>query len=143
MAVWCWFAAAGVSFLSNLIGTLTHSGGFTNITFYSTRSFTGADGVTHSVTRAGQAGPVVGIVGALIVAGLWVGLILLLRGGANWARVLLTVLGCVGGLAVIVNLAGGSTLTLPGVLNIVVLGLVIVALGQLYRGPANWYFKYR
>jgi hypothetical protein len=143
VAVWCSFAAAAVSFLANVIGALTHSGGFTGVTFYSTRSFTDADGVTHSVTRTGGASAVAGVVIGLIVAGLWVGLIFALRAGANWARVLLTVLGGLGCLAVIVGLATAAGLTVPGSLDIVVLGLVVVALAQLYRGPANWYFKHR
>lgn len=85
----------------------------------------------------------------VIVAVVSGGLIYALRLGANWSRILLTILGVLGELTLVFQL--GSALTgSPGVGDIVqglfglgALGFVLLGLVMMYRRDAGPYFRQR
>ncbi|KAA2264843.1 hypothetical protein F0L68_07135 [Solihabitans fulvus] len=85
---------------------------------------------------------------SLVILALWVVLIFQMRGGANWARIVLTVLG---GLSILAQLLGllaigilfsvGALGAIQALLGIVELIVVIGAIVFMFKGESSRYFK--
>lgn len=120
-------------------------GGPDQITYSS--FYTDSNGVIQTHTSAAPIS--VAVVVTLIQAGLWLGLVLLVRGGRNWARILLTILAAIFGLLLLAgslpSMFGGSNpspgLILNSVLGLAVVGLEIAAIVFMYSSEALWYFR--
>jgi hypothetical protein len=148
-----WWFAAGCWLVDQVLGALLHSQ--IAVSFYTTTSSTVSQdpttGDTITQTHTTPASAPVAIIASLVIAALWAGLILLLRRGANWARITLTVLAVIGELGLlvqVVNAFGGAAAANTGtivqtVLGLVLLGLVLGALITMYRSDARPYFRRR
>ncbi|WP_447004622.1 hypothetical protein ACRAKI_34365 [Saccharothrix isguenensis] len=122
-----WLVAAGIGILSNLI------------------SFLIAGDIERQTGVESSSGTTIV---SLIFALLWIVVVMQMRKGANWARILLTVLG---GLSIIGNLLSlaviGILLSLGafGVISalfvLVSLVAVIGAIVFMYKSDSNYYFK--
>ncbi|MDV6011282.1 hypothetical protein [Haloechinothrix sp. LS1_15] len=98
---------------------------------------------------AAGAGETAGLILTLVLAAIFAVFAYLMRGGANWARIVLTVLG---GLGLLFGLFGLITLqvyfaigflgSLIGVMSLAQLAVTIVAIVFMYRTDANDYFRY-
>jgi hypothetical protein len=83
-----------------------------------------------------------------VLSGMWVVLVVFVANGANWARITQTVLGVIGGIAVLwqalSSLRGsGSGAVLPGCLDIGALLAIAVATLVMYLPATNAYFAGR
>ncbi len=134
-----WMIAAGVGVVANLIGFLT------------------AEAVARETLEAfnldssavGNVEPSYGsLIFSLAMAVVWVLVVMQMRKGANWARILLAVLG---GIAVILGLIGllaigilfavGFLGVIQALLSLVQLVVIIGAIVFMFKSDSNHYFK--
>ncbi|MBA0127457.1 DUF5336 domain-containing protein [Haloechinothrix sp. YIM 98757] len=106
-------------------------------------------GATADQAEAGAAGGTLGIVIGLVIAVILAGLAFAMRNGANWARIVLTVLGGIGllfGLLGLLTLpvyfAIGFVGALIGLLQIASLAVIAAAIVFMFRAESNHYFRY-
>ncbi|SNR93998.1 hypothetical protein SAMN06265360_13812 [Haloechinothrix alba] len=106
-------------------------------------------GVAVDQAETGAAGGTAGIIFGLVIAVIFAGLAFAMRGGANWARIVLTVLGGLGllfgliGLMVLpVYFAIGFLGSLIGLLEIASLVIIAAAIVFMFRAESNHYFKH-
>lgn len=83
-------------------------------------------------------GQVVWLVVYLALCGLWVLFIVKMRAGQNWARVVLATLGWIAVVLTVPMMAADQFATTVFYLATVV--IEVVAIVQMFRGPANEYF---
>ena len=131
-----WLVAAGVSILSNLIGLL--------IAGDLARETAAALGVSGAAAEPSYGSTIF----SLVLVVVWIVVVMQMRKGANWARILLTVLG---GLAVIGNLLSllafgilfslGFLGVLSALLVLVSLVAIIGAIVFMFKSESNRYFK--
>lgn len=132
-AVYLTYAGAGLGLVSEIVsGLSTH-----NMTFYAYSSTPNGTDV-HSTSSV-----VAGIIGGLVVAGLWLWMAWKTGAGRNWARVLSSVffgfmcLGLIGGL---VGLAGGAVLAFVFTLAEWAVGLAAII--HLWRRESSQFFAF-
>jgi cytochrome c biogenesis protein ResB len=135
------------SFVTGILSQIL--GGPGTFTFFT--STTVRQDATHSVTytevHQGSGTIWVVVVGYGLIAALWVWLIFLMRRGANWARVVLTVLGglgCFGALVqVLTTLADGpgSAGIVQVIGHIATVGFVVGALIAMYSQVGAYFHK--
>jgi hypothetical protein len=134
-----WLVAAGIGIVTNLIGLITAQA----IADATARSL----GVDPALV-AGSGPSYGGIIFQLLLSVLWIVVVLQMRKGANWARIVLTVLGGLGILFGLMGLAALGILFAVGVFGAIqaVLGLValvveIAAIVFMFKSDSNRYFK--
>lgn len=151
LAVLFSLTAVAAEFVANVAGQVLHSGAALTYTYTSGQTqFDGGQSVTYAQTNTGPMPLGAALIGFVITAGLWVLLIGLLRNGANWARVLLTIFGVLGVLAELADIVGALGTSpqnaggiIQGGLGLAVVFLVVLALVLMYRRPANDFFRLR
>jgi len=142
-----WFSAAGFWYVVTLVSAITHLTPF-QFVYTSSQSVQTGPG-TYAVQTQTHVATVplwAIIVTSTVSAGLWAGLILLVRGGANWARIVLTIIAVVAEVLTLLDILGSLAnpgMILAGVLNLVVFVQVIVALVKMYGTQSNDYFRSR
>lgn len=135
-SVLLWLIAAGVSLIGQLLSFATSSEVAEEVARQS--------GVTVESAEPGIGGTVFSIV--LLIA--WVATVFAMRGGQNWARILLTVLGGIYLLITLFSLlalgilfAIGGLGILQGLLNLVSIVVIIGAIVFQFRGESNHFFR--
>ncbi|MBA2309402.1 MAG: hypothetical protein H0W01_08935 [Pseudonocardiales bacterium] len=100
-----------------------------------------------NVEAAVRTGIIIGVVIGLVILALYIFFAFQMRGGKNWARITLTVLGALSVVFTLIGIGTYSSLIatgLFGVLSVVIsliqLGLVIAAIYFMFRPAANAYF---
>lgn len=139
-----WLIAAGVSILGSLLNFVT-----AQAIYDETRKSLGSLGPEFDKALA-DAGPSYGgIIFSLIISAVWIVVVLQMRKGANWARILLTVLGGLGILIGLISLLGFGILFSIGILGVLqaLLGLValvaeIGAIVFMFKSDSNHFFKH-
>ncbi|MFD1146834.1 hypothetical protein [Saccharothrix hoggarensis] len=131
-----WLVAAGIGIISNLISFLTAE--------EIARETLEAAGLPATSVEPSYGGTVF----SLILTVVWILVVMQMRKGANWARILLTVLG---GLAVIGNLLSllligilfsiGFLGVLQALFVVVSLVAIIGAIVFMFKSDSNYYFK--
>ncbi len=135
-AFWLYIAGAGVGLVSVVIGAVVgiqriRSGGLPG-------SLPPGTEVSPEVLNAALAvGVALGIAVGLVSVAAYVLFALVMRRGANWARIVLTVLSAI---ALVSGLVGLLALN---VVNLLVSALVVTAAVLLYRPASNAYFAAR
>jgi hypothetical protein len=125
------YAGAALGLVAEIVSSLTTH----NMSFYAYNSTSGTTHV-HSASSI-----VAGIIGGLIVAGLWLWMAWKTGAGRSWARVLSSVffgfmcLGLIGGL---VGLAGGTVLAF--VFTLAEWGVGLAAIIYLWKRESNEFF---
>jgi uncharacterized membrane protein len=103
----------------------------------------GAD-LTSAEQDAARSGAIVGaIIGFLVFGALWVVLGIFLRKGANWARIVLTVLAGLGILFGIIPLLAGNQPAVLMIVSIVQLVLLVALLYFMWRKESTAYITAR
>lgn len=86
-----------------------------------------------------------GLVVGLLIIGLLAALAFQMRNGKNWARVTLTVLGAIGVILALVNIGDEFAVEgigpVSGTIGVLRMLLIVGAIGLMYGGEANAYFK--
>jgi hypothetical protein len=133
-----WFVAAGVGLLSNILGLATAQDVANEV---SRRIGTTVDS-SQTATGVGTT------ITSIVLLALWVAIVFQMRKGANWARILLTVLGVLSVLAGLFGLLLIGVLFSIGILGVLqaLLGIaqlvtVIAAIVFMYKRESNAYFK--
>jgi hypothetical protein len=139
-----WLVAAGVAILSNLIG------------FFTAQAI--VDDAVKDLESLGDLGPEFqqaladakspgygSIIFALILAAVWVVVVMQMRKGQNWARILLTVLG---GLGVLFGIFGVAVLfsvgflgVVQGLLALVSYAAIVGGIVFMFKPESNHFFK--
>jgi hypothetical protein len=134
-----WLAASVTSLLGSLLSFATQDA--------VTEEVAGQLGVPVEQASA-PGGGIISTVFSLVLTVIWVLLIFAMRSGANWARIVLTVLGVLGILGLAFGLLAlpilfsvGILGILQGLLNIATLVLVIAAIVFQFKTDANEYFR--
>lgn len=135
LSVKIWFVAAGLAVLNLILGIATNSAVNAELT---------ARGLPSGGSNAG------GIIFNLLLIGLWVFFVLQMKGGQNWARITLTVIGgivvvfsVIGLLALSIFFAIGFLGALSGLLSLVNIALLVGAIYFQFRPDANAFFVRR
>lgn len=96
---------------------------------------------------AGAATVGVGVFIGLIIFAAWIACVFLMRNGANWARIVLAVLGGIGVLLGLIGLltigalfSAGFLGVLQALLGLAQLGLTVAAIVFMFKPDANAYF---
>lgn len=134
-----WLVAAGVGVVANLIGFLT------------------AEAVARETLKAfnvdsSAVGTIEPSYGSLFVslamAVVWVLVVMQMRKGANWARILLTVLGSIAAILGLIGLfaigilfAVGFLGVIQALLGLVQLAAIIGAIVFMFKSDSNYFFK--
>ncbi|MFI9007090.1 hypothetical protein ACIGNX_07670 [Actinosynnema sp. NPDC053489] len=134
-----WLIAAGLGILGNLIGFATAEA--------VARQTLEAMNVDTSAVGAIQ--PSYGsLIFSLVVSVLWILVVMQMRKGANWARIVLTVLGVlaiIGGLfglvAIGILFSVGFLGVIQALLSLAQLVLTIAAIVFMFKADSNQYFK--
>jgi hypothetical protein len=131
------FISAGLGILGNLIGFII-AGDLAKETAKAT-------GLNVQVDTSPSYG---GIIFGLILSALFIGLVLVMRNGANWARIVLTVLG---GIFIVLGLFGllllgiwfavGFLGVITALIQIAQLALTIGAIVFMFKSDANQWFS--
>lgn len=140
------YAGAGITLISGLLSLFTDQDAVRDQVRQSLEA-AGQATDAGSVDAAVQLGMVMGIVVAVVSAGLWVLMAWLNGKGLGWARIVATVLGILGVLLTVTGLIGAAALpgaASAGALNMVisiVTGLIALAVVVLlWRPDANAFF---
>jgi hypothetical protein len=144
------WAAAACWLVSSALTRLLGGSGLLRFTYSSSRTVTSSENpsITHSETHTQPMPFFVALLALLVVAALWVLLVSLMRGGVNWARIVLTVLGVlgsmgslVGELTVLATPELGAADVVGAAGQAVVLVLVVAALIAMHHRSASAYFR--
>jgi hypothetical protein len=136
-----WLVAAGIGLISQILS-------FANMSAITAKlnEQLSTSGVKVSSSGTGAGGAVFGIVVIVI----WVAVVFAMRNGANWARIVLTVLGILSALGSLVSLIGAGLVFSTGFLGVlqILLGLIsavviIVAIVFMFRKESSEYFRSR
>ena len=144
-----WFVAAAWWYLAAVIGGFTHLVQYTYTYTYTQSTQTGPNTSTQYAQTQVHAVPMgLVIVGATVVLGLWIGLIFLVRSGANWARIVLTVIAGLAELGELIQIfssweSRSARTAVGGLLDLVLFLLVLIALILMYQPQSNWFFRRR
>ncbi len=132
-----WLVAAGVSILSSIIGFFTAQAileetlGDLGPEF---RSAIEAQGPSYG-----------GIIFSLAISAIWIAVVMQMRKGANWARILLTVLGVIsvlfGILGVFVLFSIGFLGIIQGLLSLVGYAAIVGGIIFMFKPESSQYFK--
>jgi hypothetical protein len=131
-----WLIAAGISVVANLLGFVTQQA--------IVDQYVADSGLPPEIAES--AAPGYGsIIFSLVIVALWVVVVLQMRKGANWARIVLTVLGA---LSVLGTVVGVSVLLSIGFLGVVqaLLGLagavvIVGAIVFMFKPESSRFFK--
>ncbi|MET1075115.1 MAG: hypothetical protein ABWY11_20885 [Umezawaea sp.] len=138
-----WLVAAGVSILSSILGFFTAKALAEKLT----KDILGTSDLGPEFqTALDQSTPSYGsIIFSLIIAALWVVVVMQMRKGANWARILLTVLGAIsllfGIFGIWVYFGLGFLGLLQGLLALVSYAAIIGGIVFMFKPESNHYFK--
>ena len=149
LSITFWFVAAAWWYLAAVIGGFTHLIQYTYTYTYTQSTQTGPGTATLYAQSQVHALPIgVVIAGATVSLGLWIGLIFLVRNGANWARIVLTVIAVLAELGELFQIfssfsQGTARTAVAGLLYLVLFVLVLIALILMYQPQSNWYFRRR
>ena len=140
-----WLIAAGVGILGSLLNLL-------NAQAIADETVKALSGLSPELDKslADSASPSYGgIIFSLIISAVWVVVVMQMRKGANWARILLTVLGGLGILLGLIGFLGFGILFSTGILGVLqaLLGVValvaeIGAIVFMFKSDSNRYFKF-
>jgi hypothetical protein len=135
-----WLVAAGVSILSGILGF-----------------FTAGALVEEALSDLGELGPEVraaveaqgpsygGIIFSLVISAIWVLVVMQMRKGANWARILLTVLGAIsvlfGIFGIFVLFSIGFLGIIQGLLSLVGYVAIVGGIIFMFKPESSQYFK--
>lgn len=143
LAIGCWLAAGILTQL--LRGPIALGSDATTFTPYldANQQLAVHTNVTSSLASTSLAVLCYGV-----LSGMWVVLVVFVANGANWARITQTVLGVIGGIAVLWQAmsalrGSGSGAILPGWLDIGALLAIAVAILVMYLPATNAYFAGR
>ncbi|QUF02230.1 hypothetical protein KCV87_22365 [Actinosynnema pretiosum subsp. pretiosum] len=139
-----WIAAAAVSLIGQILGLLTYKAQAKELAIQMGAP-AGAD--LDAIIESSSPG-YGSFVFRLIIIAAWVAVAFAMRGGANWARIVLTVLGglglvmlLIGGIAILGLLfAIGGLGVMQGLFVLVQLVLLIGAIITMFTGGASRYF---
>lgn len=133
-----WLVAAGVGVVANLIGFLTAEA----VARETLKAFN-LDSTTVDVQPSYGS-----LIFSLAMAVVWVLVVMQMRKGANWARILLTVLGSIAAILGLIGLfaigilfAVGFLGVIQGLLSLVQLAAIIGAIVFMFKSDSNYYFK--
>jgi hypothetical protein len=130
---------ATLAWLVSSIGGRGPAGSGGGLILYSTQSEQTVDGVTFAQATATPA-PTSVLVGVLIVMALiWMLFVAFLWRGQQWARVLLTVLGVLGGLLTLAGLLSAGLI--PIALDAVVIICTVVAMLMMWGSEVTRYVR--
>lgn len=138
-----WLGALAAYVVANLLGMLVVD---TVVTAAVLRAVGPADPDAVTTGRIAAYSMIIGVI--VLVIGLGLLLTARLRSGANWARIVLTVIGVLDVLVGAYGLVGGSTVPgVDGTVHVLImvatvaeLGLVAAAIWFMFRPPAGAYF---
>lgn len=139
-----WLVAAGLSILSNIIG------------FFTAQAL--AESVAKDILGTSELDPAFktalsnsatpsygGIIFSLVISAVWIVVVMQMRKGANWARILLTVLGAIsllfGIIGIWVFFGLGFLGLLQGVLGLAGYAAIAGAIVFMFNSESNRYFK--
>ncbi|WP_367134601.1 hypothetical protein [Saccharothrix sp. HUAS TT1] len=134
-----WLISAGVSIVANLIGFATAEAVARET----------LEAMNLDTSAAASVQPSYGsLIFSLVLSVVWILVVMQMRKGANWARILLTVLGA---LSVIAGLLGllalgvmfsiGFLGAIQALLGLVQLAITIAAIVFMFKSDSNRYFK--
>lgn len=133
-----WLIAAGIGILANLIG------------FFTAEALAKQTLESLNLDASGvEIEPSYGsLIFSLAISLVWILVVMQMRKGANWARILLTVLG---GLSILFGLIGllaigllfaiGAMGAIQGLLGVAQLAVIIGAIVFMFKSDSNYYFK--
>ncbi|HEX6346440.1 hypothetical protein [Umezawaea sp.] len=139
----CWLVAAGTSILSSILSFFTAKALAEKLA----RDILGTNDLGPEFqTALEQSSPGYGsIIFSLLIAALWVVVVMQMRKGANWARILLTVLGglslLLGIFSIWVYFGLGFLGLLQGVLALVSYAAIAAGIVFMFKPESNQYFK--
>jgi hypothetical protein len=132
-----WLVAAGVSILANIIGFFTAQAIL--------EQTLGDLGPEFRAAIEAQGPSYGGIIFSLIISAIWVVVVMQMRKGANWARILLTVLGAIsvlfGILGLFVLFSVGFLGIIQGLLQLIGYAAIVGAIVFMFKPESNQYFK--
>ncbi|MBB5954726.1 hypothetical protein FHS29_001296 [Saccharothrix tamanrassetensis] len=133
-----WMVGAGVGILSSIISFITVQAIYDELLKDVDPSLRG------SVPSPGYGGAIF----SLILSAVWILIVFQMRNGANWARIVLAVLGGIGVIGGLVGLLSFGVLfsigffgVIQALLSLVSLAVTIGALIFMFKPDANHYFK--
>lgn len=133
-AFWLYIAVGVLSLIGGIIGAAVFSGNQDQLRKQLSQ---GGQNVSQGAIDAGiGAGIASAIVSGIVGLALYVLFAIFLRRGANWARIVLTVLTALSLIANIITLATGNVGL--GLLQVI---LAVIATILIFRKPANEYFQ--
>lgn len=132
-----WLVAAGVSILSSILGFFTAEAIL--------EETLGDLGPEFRAAIEAQGPSYGGLIFSLVIAAVWVVVVMQMRKGANWARILLTVLGVIsvlfGILGVFVLFSVGFLGIIQGLLSLVGYAAIVGGIIFMFKPESNQYFK--
>jgi hypothetical protein len=138
-----WLVAAGASILSNILSFFTAKALAEKVA----KDIVGTSDLGPEFQKALEAsGPSYGgIIFSLVIAAAWIAVVMQMRKGANWARILLTVLG---GISLLFGIIGiwvyfglGFLGLLQGLLALVSYAAIAGGIFFMFKPESNQYFK--
>src|SRR5689334_16817465 len=138
-----WLVAAGVSILSSILSIFNAPALAESIL----KSATGANELDPAVKDAlDQSSPSYGsIIFSIVIAAIWVVVVMQMRKGANWARILLTVLGGIsllfGIFTIWVYFGIGVLGVIQGLVSLVSYAAIAGAIVFMFKPESNQFFK--
>lgn len=149
-AAFAWWAAVGCWFLGSLLSQLLGGHVAGSIRFTSSRSVRLPDGTVLTQSSQSLLPTPVAVVAFLVLGGLWALLVYGMYRGANWARIVLAVLGALGIINVLIQLLSALTTEeqntgdiLQVVFFLAVVALSITGFVRMFRADASPYFVRR
>jgi hypothetical protein len=134
-----WLVAAGIGIVANLIGFATAGA--------VARETLAAMNVDTSAAASIQPG-YGSLIFSIVLSVLWILVVMQMRKGANWARIVLTVLGVIsviggllGLLAIGVLFSVGFLGAIQALLGLAQLAITIGAIVFMFKSDSNYYFK--
>ncbi|GAA2329633.1 hypothetical protein GCM10009854_00520 [Saccharopolyspora halophila] len=77
----------------------------------------------------------------VVLGGLWIMFLVFMRGGRNWARIVITVVGAIWALRTLLGLLGSGGYPIVAVLAVAQLVVVVATIVFAYLAPSNQYFR--
>jgi hypothetical protein len=145
-----WWAATVCWFLGSVLSQALDGHVSSSFQFTTSRSVQNGDGSVLTQTTASPLPLAVSIVAFLIFAGLWALLVYGMYRGANWARIVLAVVGVLGILNLVLQVIAALTAEglnagdlLHGLFFLAALGLSIAGYVLMFRADSSPYFTRR